>query len=98
VVANLVVALETFARRHQLGRVLPSPVDVLFGEGDYFEPDVVFVRAEHAHLIGDRGIECPPDLVIEILSPSTAHRDLSLRARESARPGKAALLRPDTAR
>jgi Uma2 family endonuclease len=79
VVTNLVVALETFVRRHRLGRVLPSPVDVLFGEGDYIEPDVVFVRAEHEHLIGDRGIECPPDLVIEILSPSTAHRDRGIK-------------------
>ena len=79
VVTNLVVALETFARRHGLGRVLPSPVDVLFGEGDYIEPDVVFVRVEHTHLIGERGIECPPDLVIEILSPATAHRDRGIK-------------------
>ena len=79
VVTNLVVALETFAHQHRLGVVLPSPIDVLFGEGDYFEPDVVFVRAEHEHLVGDRGIECAPDLVIEILSPSTADRDRGIK-------------------
>jgi Uma2 family endonuclease len=79
VVSNLVMDLGVFVRAHGLGRVLPSPVDVLFGEGDYFEPDVVFVRADNAHLIGDRGIECPPDLVIEILSPATAHRDRGIK-------------------
>jgi Uma2 family endonuclease len=54
-------------------------IDLLFGEGDYFEPDVIFVRADRAHLVGDRGIEAPPDLVIEILSPSTAHRDRGIK-------------------
>jgi len=79
VVARLVMILGTFARDHALGEVLPSPIDVLFGEGDYFEPDVIFVRAERAHLVGDRGVEAPPDLVIEILSPSTAHRDRGIK-------------------
>ena len=79
VVSNLVRILASFVHEHGLGLVLPSPIDVLFGEGDYFEPDVVFVRADHAHLVGDRGIECPPDLVIEILSPSTAHRDRGIK-------------------
>jgi Uma2 family endonuclease len=59
--------------------VLASPVDVLLGEGDYFEPDVVFVGAHNRHLIGDRGVECPPDLVMDILSPATAHRDRGLK-------------------
>jgi Uma2 family endonuclease len=79
VVSHLIRILGGFVHDHGLGIALPSPVDVLFGEGDYFEPDVVFVRAEHEHLIGDRGIECTPDLVVEILSPSTAHRDRGIK-------------------
>ena len=79
VVSNLVRILGTFVHDHGLGIILPSPVDVLFGEDDYFEPDVVFLRAERAHLLGDRGIEGAPDLVIEILSPSTAHRDRGIK-------------------
>jgi Uma2 family endonuclease len=79
VVANLVRILGSFVHEHHLGRVLPSPIDVLFGEGDYVEPDVVFVRAERTHLLGDRGIEGHPDLIVEVLSPSTAHRDRGIK-------------------
>ena len=79
VVAHLVRILGTFVHDHTLGEVLPSPIDVLFGESDYFEPDVVFIRMDRTHLIGDRGIEGPPDLVVEILSPSTAHRDRGIK-------------------
>ncbi len=79
VVAHLVRILGPFAHDHGLGVVIPSPIDVLFAEGDYFEPDVVFMRKRRMHLIGDRGIEGPPDLVIEITSPSTAHRDRGVK-------------------
>ncbi|HEY8742253.1 MAG TPA: Uma2 family endonuclease [Chloroflexota bacterium] len=43
-------------------------------------PDLFFVRQEREHVIGDRAIEGVPDLIVEILSPST--RD------EHARGGK----------
>lgn len=79
VVSNLVRILGAFAHEHGLGIALPSPLDVLFAEGDYFEPDVVFLTAARAHLLGDRGIEAPPDLVIEILSPSTERRDRGIK-------------------
>jgi Uma2 family endonuclease len=79
VVANLVMVLGIFVREHDLGRLLPGPMDVLFGEGDYLQPDLVFVRRDRAHLMSPRGIEGPPDLVVEILSPSTAHRDRGIK-------------------
>lgn len=44
VVMRLGSRLHVFAERHDLGTVLSSPIDVLFAEGDYFEPDIVFVR------------------------------------------------------
>jgi Uma2 family endonuclease len=67
--------LKSFVRAHRLGNVLASPTDVLFGEGDYLVPDLVFVRSERTEIISARGVEGPPDLVVEILSPSTAFRD-----------------------
>ena len=58
-----------------IGQVLVGPVDVLFAEGDYLEPDLVVVLDRSAHLLSDRGIEGPPDLVVEVVSPATAARD-----------------------
>jgi len=53
--------------------VFAAPLD-LFIAGDVFQPDLVVV-CDPAKKTA-RGIEGPPDLVIEILSPSTASRDL----------------------
>lgn len=75
IVTDLTVALSLFVRSNEIGQVLVGPVDVLFAEGDYLEPDVVVVLDRSHHLLSDRGIEGPPDLVIEVVSPSTASRD-----------------------
>lgn len=74
-VTQLIQLLGDFVKRHDLGWVFPGPVDVLFAEGDYLEPDLVFVRKERRGIISDRGIEAAPDLVVEVTSPSTAARD-----------------------
>jgi len=78
-VTDLVMALGPFVRAHGLGRLLAGPIDVLLGEGDYLEPDLVFVRADRAHIVSPRGVEGPPDLVVEVLSPSTAKRDRGVK-------------------
>lgn len=79
VVTHLIRLLDPFVRMHGLGELFPGPIDVLFGEGDYLEPDLVFVGSSSAHLVTDRGIEGAPDLVVEITSPSTADRDRELK-------------------
>lgn len=75
IVTRLMMRLPAFAEEHDLGEVFTAPFDVLFAEGDYFEPDLVFVSKEKSDLLSDRGVEGPPDLVVEITSPSTAGRD-----------------------
>jgi Uma2 family endonuclease len=67
-----------FVRRNRLGRFLAA-FDVLFGEGDYLEPDFVFLRRGRTDLARSRGVEGAPDLVIEILSDSTAVRDRGIK-------------------
>lgn len=74
-VTDLTVSLSLFIRSNEIGQVLVGPVDILFAEGDYLEPDVVVVLDWNEHLLSDRGIEGPPDLVVEVVSPSTASRD-----------------------
>jgi len=40
------------------------------------QPDILLLRREHLNVIGERNIQGPPDLVIEILSSSTRRTDI----------------------
>jgi len=79
IVMRLIRILDPFVREHELGELLPGPVDVIFAEGDYLEPDLVFLREGRGEIVSDRGIEAPPDLIVEIVSPSTASRDRGVK-------------------
>lgn len=79
IATGLVVRMGSFAVEHGLGEVFVGPLDVLFGEGDYVQPDLLFVRADRLHVVSDRGVEGPPDLVVEIASPSTVARDRGVK-------------------
>jgi Uma2 family endonuclease len=75
-------ALDNFVNEHSLGWVFTAPIDVLFAEGEYVEPDLTFVRRERVGIISDRGIEAAPDLIVEILSDSTATMDRGAKLRQ----------------
>jgi Uma2 family endonuclease len=89
IVTRLVGTLDSFVREYSLGELFVGPVDVLFAEGDYLEPDLAFVRADRTAILKERGIEGAPDLVIEVVSPSTAGRDRTLKRERYAAYGVA---------
>ena len=62
-----------------LGWVFYAPTDVKFTNTDTVQPDMVFVSSERSHIITEDNIRGAPDLVIEILSPSTAARDRTFK-------------------
>jgi Uma2 family endonuclease len=76
IVGLLFVALRQFAREHDLGTVVMA-VDVALPTGQGYIPDITFVRREReAALLGRDGkVHGAPDLVVEVLSPSTRLRD-----------------------
>ncbi len=59
-----------------LGELVLGPFDVVLDEHNATLPDLIFIRAEHAHFVADTGCFGPPDLVVEVLSPSSIERDL----------------------
>lgn len=59
----------------ELGYVFFSPCDVVLSEHNTFQPDLVFVSRENAGIITDANIQGAPDLVVEIISPSSTGRD-----------------------
>ncbi len=74
---NLFHALDAFVDSRNLGCVLYAPLDIRLTDEDVYQPDIIFVRQERVHLIGRKKFNIVPDLVIEILSPSTAYYDYS---------------------
>ncbi len=71
VVVKLTVLLGVHTRARSLGHVFVGPTDVVLSEHDLVQPDLLFVTETRAHIIGAKNIEGGPDLVIEVLSPST---------------------------
>lgn len=55
--------------------LLLAPVDVIFSRHCVLQPDLVLVRITRASIITNRGIEGPPDLVVEVVSPGSVERD-----------------------
>src|SRR3712207_6353337 len=58
-----------------LDKVYFAPVDVRLSKHNVVEPDLVFVSRERRHIVGPKLIDGAPDLLVEILSPSTLNRD-----------------------
>lgn len=76
VLSRLLVRLVTFVEAHERGEVLPAPFDVILSEHNVVQPDILFIAKERAGIVNPMGgAHGAPDLVVEILSPSTASRD-----------------------
>lgn len=63
------------AQNAGLGEVFIAPFDVVFDRHTVTEPDALFVRRERLHSITVANVQDAPDLVVEVLSPGTGHRD-----------------------
>jgi Uma2 family endonuclease len=50
-------------------------VDLLFAKGQFLRPDMLFVPAEAAAGLSDRGVEVKPGLVVEVLSGHSKRYD-----------------------
>jgi len=61
------------------GQVFNAPIDVQFSPYDVVQPDLVALYANSRARITPVKILGPPELIVEILSPSTANHDLDLK-------------------
>lgn len=71
--------LHAFVKSQRLGQVLAAPTDVLLSRHDVLQPDILFISNERASILTEKNIQGAPDLVIEILSPSTRRLDERLK-------------------
>jgi len=56
------------------GFAMVAPMDTVLSDDTIPQPDVIYVRKENRKILKDR-VRGVPDLVIEVLSPSTSRRD-----------------------
>jgi len=68
-------AFSNFLKQSRLGKVLIAPMDVVLSDLDVVEPDMLFIASVNLHLITENNIQGAPDLVVEILSPSSRKTD-----------------------
>ena len=75
IVINLSALVWSFLTTNDLGEVFGSPLDVVFSNFDVVEPDVQFISNARREVLTDKNVQGPPDLVVEVGSPSTRRRD-----------------------
>jgi Uma2 family endonuclease len=71
----LTALLWTYLKQHPIGAVFVAPFDVIFSNLDVVEPDLLYISRERAAILTAKNVRGAPDLVVEILSPSTRKID-----------------------
>src|SRR6266545_1912552 len=67
--------IDQHVRTHRLGTVYFAPIDVVLDSENTVEPDLIFVSTANAGIIQRRAIFGTPDLLVELISPSSVRRD-----------------------
>lgn len=69
--------LDEYVQAHDIGEMLVAPIDVHLSDETVVQPDVLYVSPERADRIEREEIAGAPDVIVEVLPSSTAHRDLT---------------------
>jgi Uma2 family endonuclease len=74
--------LWSYLQANPIGIVYSAPFGVILRRPSGVQPDLVYVANEIEEILTDQGASGAPDLVVEILSPSTRARDRGIKLRE----------------
>lgn len=74
--ANMGGEMRAFVIGHRYGKIYFPPTDVYLDNHETYQPDIVFVSSDRKGILQKKRIEGAPDLVVEVLSPTTARFDL----------------------
>jgi Uma2 family endonuclease len=83
---RLAFLITLFLQQNPIGRLVAAPMDVIFSNDNLVQPDLLFIAHENAGIIKGR-VFGPPDLAVEILSPSSIQRDRYQKLEQYARFG-----------
>lgn len=63
------------------GKVFVAPLEVYFDDENVPQPDVMWIAPTRLRVVGEKRLEGPPDLIVEVLSPGTAKNDKETKFR-----------------
>jgi Uma2 family endonuclease len=74
IVGEILFIFLTQAKK-QGGKAFISPIEIYLDEHNIYEPDVLYLTPDTTCVVGEKRLTGAPDLVVEVLSPSTAKFD-----------------------
>jgi Uma2 family endonuclease len=87
IAGELHLILGAWTKKKGAGKCFFAPVDVWLSRNDVVEPDLFFISNAKTNLLRKDGFHGGPDLVVEILSPSTARLDRTVKRTLYAKAG-----------
>ncbi|MBA7664833.1 hypothetical protein ES703_72897 [subsurface metagenome] len=76
ILKNIANKLDNFVQENKLGRIFIAPCDVQLDNENVLQPDIMHIAEKRLKIIGEKNITDAPDLIVEVLSESSAYRDL----------------------
>jgi Uma2 family endonuclease len=76
ILGKIFFEISKFLEVNKIGELYIAPFDVHLSKRNILHPDLAFVANQNLHLVEEKGLVGSPDIVVEILSPSTSHLDL----------------------
>jgi len=76
---KLVNLLYFYVENNYLGWVFDSPADVILDKFNTVQPDILFISKDNKYKIKRNGVCGAPDLVVEIISPSSIDYDRTIK-------------------
>jgi len=71
--------IDYFVMKNSLGEILYAPTDVILDDDNVVQPDLMFISNDNICNILGNGYNGAPDLVLEILSPSSIIMDRNIK-------------------
>jgi len=67
--------IDRFVTKNNRGEVFYAPIDIVLDEQNTVQPDIVFIATPNLQIIQRRAIFGVPELLVELVSPSSVRRD-----------------------